>query len=115
LAYSLFADGGDYEGSSFTGVGVSAAITVIVRGMGELTAQADFPTFVSVMNQACTELIGLPLRHPLTNATIADQITSVHCQNLEAAFTKLNMEEASPCLNASTNPYSRPAASERTK
>jgi len=105
--YSTFADGTNWFSQPITAAGLIPAINIFVRGMGSLTAQSTFPNFASIMNDACTDLIGQTLKDPLTNSDTSETVTADTCTTLSSLFTNSKMTDTAPCANAVSNPNTR--------
>jgi len=109
LAYALLVDGGNLRKANsttvwrFEGIGVEKALNIYVRALGDHTAYTTFAMHVDLVTQACTELLGEELRHPLTNATLNTTITLNDCLTIIEIFESLGMKQPL-CVNASSNP-----------
>lgn len=101
-AYSLFVDGGTFNGQSVAGVGLDKAAHVWWRaGAAYLTPTSDFADFAAALGESCRTLQGQPIAKLSTGAPAgaADALTAGNCAQLEKVIvaTELRTDMAERC------------------
>ena len=89
LAYALMVDGGDFNGFTVTGIGLTKAAAVHYRVLTEyLVSGSDFKDHYDAINQACTDLVG----------TLG--ISANDCLEVDKALQAVEMNSPWACLPA---------------
>ena len=95
-AYALTVDGGTFNGTTVTGIGMTKAAAVYFRAMKEYqTPTTDFADHADALEAACTDLIGQPLKE-LSTATddtrvSTQSITAVDCNTFDQAAAAVEL------------------------
>ncbi|KRF20751.1 M4 family metallopeptidase [Nocardioides sp. Soil796] len=97
-AYALTVDGGEYNGVSVTGIGLTKAAAVYFRAMAEYqTPATDFTDHADSLAQACTDLVGQPINELSTDpdsTAVSDQVISAtDCATFDQVASAVELRE----------------------
>lgn len=106
-AYSLAVDGGTFNDQTVMGLGLDKAAQIWWRaGASYLTPSSDFNDFASALTQACTTLVGEPLRElslvPNAQGSPTSSVTSADCAEMGKVIqaTELRTDPVARCGRA---------------
>lgn len=113
-AYSLLADGGDYNGTTVSGLGLAKSAHLFWQAQSaHLTATSDFADLADSLATSCTELTGQPLRQlSTTRETPGDlnvTITPADCAQVDAMVSAVELR-LDPSDQCNFKPLLRPNA-----
>lgn len=96
--YSLLVDGGDYNGTTVPGIGLTKAAHIYFRAMTEYqTPASDFSDHADALSASCTDLTGQPLNALNTTAkaaSVSDQVvTATDCAAVGAMAQAVELRE----------------------
>lgn len=92
-AYALMVDGGTYNDTSITGIGLTKAAKIQYRALSVyLTSGSGFSDDYHALNQSCTDLVG----------TLG--ITAANCTQVTKALQAVEMNTVWPCSGATKAP-----------
>jgi len=90
--YALIVDGGNYNGQSITGIGLTKAAHIYYRAQSVYQGPAsDFVSHADSLEQSCTDLTGVNLTSPTTGAPSGEAITSFDCSQVTKAIAAVEM------------------------
>jgi hypothetical protein len=91
-AYALLVDGGTFNGTTVTGIGLTKAAHVYFRAMSVYqTPLTDFADHADALEQSCADLVGVDLRDPGTGAPSGQRVTADDCAQVAAAMAAVEM------------------------
>ncbi len=94
--FALLVDGGTYNGQTIDGIGLELAAQIYWRA-AEIyqTPTSDFVDHADSLEQACDDLIGMPLYAPITeepDPTLSEEmLTEDHCAELDKAILAVEL------------------------
>ncbi|MDT9001669.1 M4 family metallopeptidase [Paucibacter sp. APW11] len=81
--YALLVDGGNYNGQSITGIGLTKAAHIYFRAQTVYQGPASgFPEHADAIEQSCADLTGVNLAHLKTGLPSGEVISSFDCQQV---------------------------------
>ncbi|MEZ5500082.1 MAG: M4 family metallopeptidase [Steroidobacteraceae bacterium] len=102
-AYALMVDGGDYNGQSIRGIGLTKAAHVYFRAKTQYQGPAtDFADHADALEQSCSDLVGVNLASLTTGAPSGESITADDCA--QVAKSMLAVEMRSPPVQCGFQP-----------
>jgi Zn-dependent metalloprotease len=91
--YSLFVDGGEFKSTSYTGVGLTKAFHIFMRGLTKHTPTATFAQNADYVQAACSELVdaGVDLADLSSGNLTGLVVTTDDCNTLANLYSAVNM------------------------
>jgi Zn-dependent metalloprotease len=91
-AYALLVDGGDYNGQTIAGIGLTKAAHIYYRAQSVYQGPAsNFTDHADALSQSCADLTGLPLAALKTGAPAGEVITASDCAQVVKAATAVEL------------------------
>eukprot|EP00029_Vermamoeba_vermiformis_P000720 TRINITY_DN1091_c0_g1_i1.p1 TRINITY_DN1091_c0_g1~~TRINITY_DN1091_c0_g1_i1.p1 ORF type:complete len:670 (+),score=109.92 TRINITY_DN1091_c0_g1_i1:34-2010(+) len=103
--YSLFVDGGDFQGTTVTGVGLTKAFHIFMRGLTKHVPTTTFAQHADFVQTACSELEqdNTNLADLLTGDATGLSVTATDCTTLSDIYNLVKMR-GEICNGTSTLP-----------
>jgi Zn-dependent metalloprotease len=98
--YALLVDGGNYNGQSVVGIGLTKAAHIYFRAMTAYQGPAsDFADHADAIEQSCTDLLGVDLNDLSTGAPSGQVITAFDCAQVAAAAAAVELRTPPSACN----------------
>jgi Zn-dependent metalloprotease len=93
VVYALFVDGGEFHGTTYTGVGLLKAFHVFMRGLAKHTPTAGFTEHASFNEAACNELAqnSVDLPDLIFGEATGTIVTTEDCQVLSSLYAAVKI------------------------
>ena len=93
-AYALMVDGGQYNGQSLTGIGLTKALHVYFRAKSVYQGPAtDFADHADALEQSCADLVGVNLKSLTDGTPSGEVITNADCAQVAKALVAVEMRK----------------------
>lgn len=102
-AYALIVDGGNYNGQSIAGIGLTKAAHIYYRAQSVYQGPAsDFVAHAEAIEQSCADLTGVNLANLKTGAASGEIITASDCAQVAKAGVAVQFRTAPAQCNFTT-------------
>jgi Zn-dependent metalloprotease len=105
-AFALLVDGGDFNGQTVAGIGLTKAFAIYWRAQYVYQVPTStFPDHADALQESCADLVGKEIRDLTTGLPYGESVTSADCGELDKALEAVELDVDPVCTGTPMATY----------